>query len=71
MVSRSSVEEMVRVAQNLYLAITIDKRAGQIVLLASDEGGEDIEKRAEDGAGQIERLALRLEGRRCRAISKA
>ncbi|MCB1527105.1 MAG: ADP-forming succinate--CoA ligase subunit beta [Hyphomicrobiaceae bacterium] len=57
------IEEMVRVAQNLYLAITIDKRAGQIVLLASDEGGEDIEKRAEDGAGQIERLALRLEGK--------
>ncbi|MFV0368069.1 MAG: ADP-forming succinate--CoA ligase subunit beta [Hyphomicrobiaceae bacterium] len=57
------IEEMVRVAQNLYLAITIDKRAGQIVLLASDEGGEDIEKRAQDGGSNIERLPLLLEGK--------
>ena len=58
------IEEMVKVAQNLYLAITLDKRAGQIVMLASGQGGEDIEARAGKEAGLVERLPLTLTGQR-------
>ncbi|HRY07510.1 MAG TPA: ADP-forming succinate--CoA ligase subunit beta [Hyphomicrobiaceae bacterium] len=54
------IEEMVRVAQNLYLAITIDKRTGHVVMLASKSGGEDIEARAGAEGDLVERLALTL-----------
>ncbi|MCB1515614.1 MAG: ADP-forming succinate--CoA ligase subunit beta [Hyphomicrobiaceae bacterium] len=54
------VEEMVRVAQNLYLAITVDKRAGRIVMLASKSGGEDIEARVGKDDQIVERLPLTL-----------
>lgn len=56
------IEEAVKVAQNLYLAITVDKRAGRIVMLASKSGGEDIEERASKEAGLVERLELKLAG---------
>ncbi len=56
------IEEMVRVAQNLYLAITIDRRAGTMVMLASDRGGEDIEARAEKSTEIVERLPLHFDG---------
>lgn len=58
------VEEMVRVAQNLYLAVTLDKATGEIVMLASDRGGEDIEKRAGKEKGLVTRLPLRIEDNR-------
>lgn len=58
------VEEMVRVAQNLYLAVTVDKATGEIVMLASDRGGEDIEKRAGKEKGLVTRLALKIEDNR-------
>lgn len=64
MVEAVHIEEMVRVAQNLYLAITIDKRAGRIVMLASGTGGEDIEQRTGTGGDLVERLELKLEGNR-------
>ncbi len=54
------VEEAVKVAQNLYLAIMVDKRGGRVVMLASKSGGEDIEQRASRDAGLIERLELTL-----------
>lgn len=58
------IEEMVRIAQNLYLAITIDKGSGHIVMLASKSGGEDIETRVSDGGDAVERLPLTLTGQK-------
>ncbi len=54
------IEEMVRVAQNLYLAITIDKGTGHVVMLASKSGGEDIETRAGKDSEPVERLPLTI-----------
>ncbi|MGD9670376.1 MAG: ADP-forming succinate--CoA ligase subunit beta [Hyphomicrobiaceae bacterium] len=56
------IEEMVRIAHNLYLAITIDKRSGHVVMLASKNGGEDIEARVGTGGDLVERLPLTLSG---------
>ncbi|MCB1505307.1 MAG: ADP-forming succinate--CoA ligase subunit beta [Hyphomicrobiaceae bacterium] len=58
------IEEMVRIAQNLYLAITLDKSTGQIVMLASNRGGEEIESRAGSNEVVIERIPLTIEGPR-------
>lgn len=58
------IEEAVKVAQNLYIAITVDKRSGRIVMLASKSGGEDIEARAGKEASLIERLDLTLAGQK-------
>ena len=58
------VEEMVKVSQNLYLGVTLDKATGEIVMLASDRGGEDIEKRAGKEKGLVTRLPLKIEDNR-------
>ena len=58
------IEEMVRVAQNLYLAITIDKATGHVVMLASKNGGEDIETRAGKENNLVERLPLTITGQK-------
>lgn len=58
------IEEMVRITHNLYLAITIDKRTGEIVMLASKSGGEDIEARVGKEHDLVERLPLTLTGQK-------
>ncbi|MCB1520353.1 MAG: ADP-forming succinate--CoA ligase subunit beta [Hyphomicrobiaceae bacterium] len=63
-VSAVHVEERITVARNLYVAITLDKLSGTIVMLASAKGGDDIEERAADGDTIIARLPLRIEGTR-------
>ena len=45
-VKRLYVEEAVEIARELYLAALVDRSLGRVALLASQEGGEDIEAAA-------------------------
>jgi succinyl-CoA synthetase beta subunit len=59
-VSAVLVEEAVKPERELYLAVTVDRTAGQLVLLAHRHGGMDIEEAVrEHGAA----LTVPLEGR--------
>src|SRR5688572_6217306 len=40
------IEEAIDTAQLFYAAVVIDRRTGQCVLLASEHGGDDVEKLA-------------------------
>ncbi len=58
------IEEQVIARRMLYLAITIDPLSGEVVMLASAKGGDDIETRARGDSLLIQRLPLRLDGAR-------
>jgi succinyl-CoA synthetase beta subunit len=54
------VEEKVETARSLYCAVTVDRAAGQLVLMASRHGGEVIEARVSRDPSAIARVPLRL-----------
>lgn len=58
------VEEFVEADRELYVAMTVERSSGQIVLLASGRGGSGIEERAQSDPDLIVRSRVRLEGRR-------
>lgn len=55
------VEERIENVREMYVAVTLDRSAGKLVLLASMSGGEGIEERAAAEPGLIRRLDLTLE----------
>jgi succinyl-CoA synthetase beta subunit len=54
------IEEAIDTAQLFYAAVVIDRRTGQCVLLASEHGGDDVEKLAARDPGVIKRISLTL-----------
>ncbi|HSG95574.1 MAG TPA: ATP-grasp domain-containing protein, partial [Afifellaceae bacterium] len=57
-VRRVYVEAGVEIERSLFIAAMIDPRSGQVALVGSREGGEDIEDRAARDPGIIETLAV-------------
>ena len=47
-VKRLLIEENLPIKQELYLGVTINREIGQVVIMASQEGGVEIEKVAEE-----------------------
>lgn len=58
------VEERIAIGSSLYVALAVDKARGELVLMTSAEGGDDLEERARRDASLIERTPLRLDGNR-------
>jgi succinyl-CoA synthetase beta subunit len=54
------VEEAVTARANLYVAVTLDRAAGQIVVLGSSAAVSDAEPTAVRDRGQLERLPVRI-----------
>jgi succinyl-CoA synthetase beta subunit len=52
------VEAAVDIARSLYVAVVVNRNAGRLALIASPEGGEDIEERDRRGQGRFEELLL-------------
>ncbi len=52
------VEEAFAIVREIYAAVVVDRAAGQLVLLVSPEGGEDIEEREAKEPGLIKRFPL-------------
>ncbi len=52
------VEEGCRIARELYLGMTLDREAGRIAVMASTEGGVDIEQVAHDAPEKILRESI-------------
>ncbi len=52
------VEELVPVARELYLSLTLDRSAGRYCLIASAEGGMDIEQTARLTPERVRRLTI-------------
>lgn len=57
-VRRVLVEAVVPTARELHLALVIDSSSGELVLLGSAKGGEDIEERVSSGDVPLARLGL-------------
>jgi succinyl-CoA synthetase beta subunit len=57
-VHRVYVEEGCAIARELYLALTLDRDRGQVVLIASTHGGMDIEEVAATRPGEIHRIHI-------------
>ena len=57
-VERLLVEEGVKIAKELYLGLLVDRAAGCPVLMASSEGGMDIEEVAEKNPDAIKKVAI-------------
>jgi len=57
-VRRLLVEEAVSIQQEIYLGVTIDRGSGSSVLIASGEGGVDIEEIAKTAPGKIARIMV-------------
>ena len=57
-VERLLIEEGVRIARELYLGLLVDRAAGCPVLMASSEGGMDIEDVAEKNPEAIKKVAI-------------
>lgn len=55
------IEERIENVREMYVAVTLDRSAGKLVLLASASGGEGIEERAAADPGLIHRLDLTLQ----------
>jgi succinyl-CoA synthetase beta subunit len=58
LVRKVLIEETADVAQELYLSITLDRAQAKPVIMASSQGGMDIEEVAEKNPGAIFRLAF-------------
>jgi len=52
------VEELVDASRSLYLGLLIDRSAGRVAVIASAEGGEDIEERVADDPGILHRMLV-------------
>lgn len=57
------IEPLMKIAKEYYLACVIDRHRGQAVLIASPEGGMEIEEIAEKSPEKILTLPMRYEGR--------
>ena len=57
-VERLLIEEGVRIARELYLGLLVDRGAGAPVLMASSEGGMDIEEVAEKTPDAIKKVTI-------------
>ncbi|MDX2287558.1 MAG: ATP-grasp domain-containing protein [Hyphomicrobiaceae bacterium] len=66
-VTRVYIEEMIERPREYYVAVTLDRASGQVMMLGSREGGQAIESRAASDPGVIHRAFLRLETNRLRA----
>ncbi len=75
MVERILIEEFVEAAKELFLSITIDDSAGRPIILASQEGGVEIEELAAEHPEKIVRELVDplrgLRGYEARRIAKA
>ncbi len=65
------VEEFVDAARELYAAIAVDRSSGQVMMLASAQGGVHLERRAAEDASLIVREPMRFEAGRLTADFKA
>lgn len=65
------VEQAIQPSRTLYLSLSIDTFAGEIVVLAGAEGSDDIEQRLLRGEARLERLPLGSGGRLARAQARA
>jgi len=61
------VEEHVPTTASLFVALTVDKSRGQIVMLTSRAGGDDLEERAKRDRSIVTSTSLRLAGNRIEA----
>ena len=68
-VKRVYVEAAADIARELYLALSIDRAAGRMTLIAAAEGGVEIEELAATRAGQ-DHAARDRPGDRDRAVSR-
>ena len=57
-VERLLIEEGVKIAKELYLGLLVDRAAGCPILMASAEGGMDIEEVAEHNPDAIKKVAI-------------
>jgi succinyl-CoA synthetase beta subunit len=57
-VTRVLVEEAAEIERELYLGLVVDRAAGCVVIMASGQGGVDIEEVARCAPGQIGRLSI-------------
>jgi succinyl-CoA synthetase beta subunit len=57
-VKRLLVEEGVEVDKELYLGLVVDRDSGRVVLMASSEGGMDIEEVAARTPGKIHKVSI-------------
>ncbi|MBA2353878.1 MAG: acetate--CoA ligase family protein, partial [Acidobacteria bacterium] len=57
-VERLLIEEGVKIARELYLGLLVDRAAGCPILMASSDGGMDIEEVAERDPDAIRRVAV-------------
>ena len=57
-VSRVLVEEMLPIAQELYLGAVIDRKQGKVVVLGSSEGGVEIEEVSARSPEKIQKLGV-------------
>src|SRR4029077_397916 len=56
--SRVLIEEAAQIAQELYVAVTLDRAAGKPIVMASTQGGMDIEEVAAKDPAAILRIAI-------------
>ncbi|MFN2302905.1 MAG: ATP-grasp domain-containing protein, partial [Anaerolineales bacterium] len=57
-VRRLLIEEAVNIQQEIYFGMTVDREIGQTLLIASSEGGMDIEKVAQRSPERIIRVGI-------------
>ena len=57
-VNRVLIEEGVDIDRELYLGVTIDRQSGMIVMMASSQGGMEIEKVAADNPESIHKVFI-------------
>lgn len=56
------VEEAIDAERVLYIAVMVDREAGKVALLGAEEGGEDIEDRAEATPSIIKSATVEVDG---------
>jgi succinyl-CoA synthetase beta subunit len=56
------IEEAIEAARHLYCAVMVDRAAGELVLMASGDGGANIERRVSRDPSAIIRVPVRLAG---------
>ncbi len=57
-VKRVYVEQRREVVQEIYMAMLVDRSAGRVAVLASAEGGEDVEEAMRGAPGQAHKLII-------------
>ncbi len=72
-VKRLYVEAGCDIARELYLSILLDRATGRVTIMASTEGGMDIEQVAEETPEKIVRVAIDpatgIQGHHCRTVA--